>query len=195
MLRVHAKLGGCSLWHTKGLVYPVCPLHASWTLRDLSLCAYEQASASATTVNELFLDTSQEPLMLKLISLAWSKQHSPSVGRWNMNDQPWTGQGSPDMRKQGQTGAKNHTESHRLKKTTTKKWSHIGRVVTEISHRSNLTMEFHSGNSHGISCSNTHFETDLENYFCQWWGWNSPQSLPAPSHICGQINNIILSAS
>lgn len=46
--------------------------------------------------------------MLNPISLAWSKQDSPSVGRWNLNDQPWRGQGSPDMWKQGQMGAKSH---------------------------------------------------------------------------------------
>lgn len=53
-----------------GRSLPLCVL----TTHDCS----EQAAASATTVNELFLGTSQEPLMLNWISFTWSKQHSPS---------------------------------------------------------------------------------------------------------------------
>lgn len=75
----------------EGFEGPACPFYTSWILGDLSLWALtthdwsEQASASATTVNELFLGTSQEPPMLNWISLTWSKQDSPS---W-WEDETW----------------------------------------------------------------------------------------------------------
>lgn len=116
----------------------------------------EQATASATTINELFLGTSQEPLVLNWISLTWSKQDFPFlVRRWNLNDHACQGQGTgPDMSKQDQMDVK---------------CSHVGRIWTEISCRLNLMMGSHSGNSRSISCPNRnlkHFETDIENYFC-----------------------------
>jgi len=91
-----------------------------------------------------------------LSCLTWSPSLAVSESPPLWEDETWTT--TPDKGKAVQTWANRARQM--------RKWSHVGSLCTKISRRLNLMLESHSGKGHGISCSNTHSETDLEHYFC-----------------------------